>query len=324
MKAFITGIAGFAGAHLAEHLLDSGDGVCGATLSGAWTNGAGSAALADRVTGLPLFAWDIGDPCPPQLVEKLTTFAPTVIYHLAAISKATACGVTEPTPLAQRINVQGTQHVLALAAQLPSRPRVVVVSSSYVYGPAVSQEQTFAESDPPHPSGGYGRTKLAAEECVAQALAEHNVDAVIARAFQHAGPRQDPQFMLAEWCQQFAADSAAPVVMHNSHTWIDLSDVRDVVRAYRVLAEHGECGEVYNVGSGVARTSGDIFAQLLQMADPGRLIEIRSTATKYTPIADLHKITSQLGWRPHIPLAQTLLETLEWFRERQRKECQGE
>jgi GDP-4-dehydro-6-deoxy-D-mannose reductase len=313
MKAFITGIAGFAGAHLAEHLLDSGDDVCGASLGGTWTNGAGPDALPAQVTALPIHTWDVGEPCPAELVDALTKFAPTVIFHLAAISKATSCGKTDPTPEALRINVQGTEHVLALAARLPSQPRVLLVSSSYVYGPAHEEGETFAESSPLVPTNGYGHTKLAAEERVAQAIAAHNIDAVIARAFQHSGPRQDKQFMLAEWCQQFATNSDAPVAMHNSHAWIDLSDVRDVVRAYRVLAERGACGEAYNVGSGVARTSGDIFTQLLQMADPSRLIEIRSTASKYGPIADLHKISSELGWHPRIPLAETLRDTLEWF-----------
>jgi GDP-4-dehydro-6-deoxy-D-mannose reductase len=314
MRAFITGIAGFAGAHLAEHLLDHGDDVCGASLHGNWTNGAGQAALPTCVTSLPIYAWDIGDSCPSELSQSLSNFAPEVIYHLAAISKATACGQSEPTPAAHRINVRGTEHVMKLAAALPSRPRVLLVSSSYVYGPAHQERETFAEYEPPQPANGYGRTKLAAEAVLMRAVAEKKVDAVIARAFQHAGPRQDAQFMLAEWCEQFAVAGSTPVIMHNSHSWIDLSDVRDVVRAYRVLAERGACGEIYNVGSGIARTSGEIFTQLLQIADPSRLIEIRSTAVKYGPIADLHKISSELGWHPQIPLVQTLHDTLNWFR----------
>src|SRR5690606_35431652 len=247
MKAFITGIAGFAGTHLAEHLLAEGDEVLGASLHGSW----GEPALVERlprelVERVPLVAWDITDPDLSAIAARLEAFAPDVIYHLAAVSKASDAD----SPEGARVNIVGTEHVLELARRL-GRPRVVFISSSYVYAQAATPDSPpVPETAPLVPRGGYAR-----RQAISEALVRHPVrdggDGLIVRAFQHAGPRQSPRFMLAEWCQQFAS-GASPVEIYNSEAWIDLSDVRDVVRAYRLLAERGAPGEAYNVGSGTA------------------------------------------------------------------------
>ncbi|HTN76250.1 MAG TPA: NAD(P)-dependent oxidoreductase [Pirellulaceae bacterium] len=309
MKAFITGIAGFAGTHLTEHLLAAGDEVSGASLSGKWPPGPEIPAdVRDRVS---LIAWDIAADTLP--LDALTRFAPDAIYHLAAISKAADCGQHEPTQVAIDTNVGGTEQVLKLAQALPSQPKVVFISSSYVYGPT-NDLKPIAESSLVAPSGGYGRTKQMAEERV-QAFVQQGGNAVIARSFQHAGPRQLPRFMLAEWCEQFANSTSSPIVIQNRGSYIDLTDVRDVVRAYRLLALQGTAGEAYNVGSGVALRSGEIFDTLRQLVDPNRASDAKADVTKYSAIADIAKIERDLGWQPEISLEQTLRDTYDWFRE---------
>lgn len=312
MNAFITGIAGFAGVHLAEHLLTHGDVVSGSSLSGAWSAGP---EVPDPIRQqVPQVAWDISAPTTAAVERAVAELAPQVIYHLAAISKAEDCGREEPTPLATAVNIEGTRRVLELAARLPSRPRVVVLSSSYVYGPAHEPHQFVSETTPPQPIGGYAQSKLASEAIAQTLVAQGVVDAVIVRAFQHAGPRQEPRFMLAEWCAQFADRQRAPIKVRSWNSYIDLSDVRDVVRAYRLLAVHGKAGEIYNVGSGRGERSGAIFAELRAQFDPQRAYETdRQAPPRFTPVADIAKIGAATGWKPEISLAETMRDTYAWF-----------
>ncbi len=296
MKAFITGIAGFAGTHLTEHLRACGDEVLGSTQQGA----AGTVR------------WEIPQSLSSEALVRVQQFAPDVIYHLAAMSKAEDCGKESATPQATAVNFVGTERVLQLATTLPSQPRVVFVSSSYVY-PAVDSLVPLPETTPAAPTNGYGHSKLAAEDLLRTYVQERGLRGVIARAFQHTGPRQLPRFMLPEWCAQFVGGTS-PVTMHNSEAWIDLADVRDVVRAYRLLATQGVPGEAYNVGSGQAQRSGDIFLALRAIADPTRPFQVTKQQLKRGPIADISKIAAATNWRPQIPLDQTIRDTLASLR----------
>ncbi len=121
--------------------------------------------------------------------------------------------------------------------------------------------------------------------------------------------------MLPQWAQQFACGTE-PVKVHTCDAHVDLTDVRDVVRAYRLLAEHGLSGKAYNVGSGRSRRTGDILEMLRRMADPSRtLIETRP-GLKQDPIADVTRLARDTGWRATIPLEQTIADTLAWWRRR--------
>ena len=133
-------------------------------------------------------------------------------------------------------------------------------------------------------------------------------------AFQHTGPRQNDRMMLSQWCRQFA-DGTDPVEVQTHSATIDVSDVRDVVRAYRRLAEAGGPGEVYNVGSGVPRVSGEVFELLRRLADPRRAVRETQTGAKHDPVADTRKLCAATGWRPEIPLERTVADTLAWWRD---------
>lgn len=313
-RALITGVSGFVGGYLAGHLLDCGDTVLGVSPDGQWMT-----SSPDAVRGrLEVLPWDLAadEGLRPEVRRAIERFRPQVVYHLAAISVPEDCGPEEPTALAWTINVEGTLRVLDVAASLRPTPRVLYVSSSYVYGPVAPQAPRVDESAPLAPKRGYGRTKLAAEEAVRRAVAAQRIDAVIVRAFQHTGPGQSQRMMLPEWASQFASGGRAPVRVHTLNAWIDLCDVRDVVRAYRLVADQGERGGVYNVGSGVARRSGDIFEHLRQLADPGRpVVELRP-GFKHDPIADITRLQRLTGWRPSIPLEQTVRDTFFWWRDR--------
>ena len=312
MKAFITGITGFAGGFLAEHLLTSGDEVLGCSRRGQWPDW----ASADLRSQVAVLTWDVGQAEPDdQIRAGVAEFSPDCIYHLAALSVPSDCGTIDPTEQAIAVNVRGTERVLKLAAGLPRQPRVVFISTSHVYAEEPTQRHRIDERAPTGPQRAYGKTKLLAEDAVRRAIAS-GLDAVIVRAFQHTGPRQEPRLMLPEWAIQAVRPVDEPIRVKHLNTWIDLTDVRDVVRAYWLLAERGERGSVYNVGSGVPVRTGDVLRLLLELSSPSReVVELQPGPEKFDPIADTRRLQTATGWRPQIRLESTVRDTLAYWRE---------
>lgn len=269
-----------------------------------------------------LVEWDVGDPPSAACRRRIEEFAPDVIFHLAAISIPRDCGDTEPTPLAQRINIDAVGHVLDIAAALPRPPRVVFMSSSHVYAAVATDAPAVAETNPIAPRNAYGKTKWAAEELCRRAASEAPSagkpapNVVIVRSFTMSGPGQDGRLMLAEWADQFVADGAEPIRVVTLDAVIDFLDVRDGVRALRAIALRGAAGGVYNLGSGVPRTSGEIFRLLQQQTgDPRPVIESRP-GRRSDPIADVSRLRAAVGWSPQIPPEQTVADLLEDRRRR--------
>jgi GDP-4-dehydro-6-deoxy-D-mannose reductase len=190
----------------------------------------------------------------------------------------------------------------------------MVISTSHVYAPT-ADNRPLGEDAPLGPTRAYGITKLAAEQ-EATAAARAGTDVVIARAFQHTGPRQAPRMMLPEWSKQFADPNRPTVKVLRLNAFIDLCDVRDVVRAYRLLVAHGQSGGVYNVGSGRQLRSGDVLVELVRLADPARRIEELDPSPKQDPIADIGRLIAATGWRPEIAWQQTVADTYAYWREK--------
>jgi GDP-4-dehydro-6-deoxy-D-mannose reductase len=312
MRAFITGITGFAGGFLAEHLLTSCDELLGCSKRGGWPEWA-SEDLPKRINVLK---WDVGQrKVNTQIRDEVAAFSPDCIYHLAALSVPSDCGTTEPTQWAIEVNVRGTQRVIDLALSLPKPPRVIFVSTSHIYAKASAENRLFDEAAPTGPQRAYGKTKLLAEEAVHKAAAKNGLDTVIVRAFQHTGPRQEPRLMLPEWAIQVSQPSNEPIRVKHLSTWVDLTDVRDVVRAYRLLAEVGQPGNIYNVGSGVPVRTGDILDLLLRLSGSSReVVEMQPGPEKFDPIADASRLQAATGWRPEIKLESTVRDTLDYWR----------
>lgn len=325
-RALITGISGFVGGFLAEHLLEAGDEVLGASPDGRWMDSS-PASLASRVEVLP---WDLADEAgPPDTTgRRIARFRPDVIYHLAALSIPADCGRDHPTEAAVTVNVGGTARVIALVDSLcdsqKAAPRLLLASSSHVYRPVSCDSPRVDETAPLGPLRGYGQTKLEAERLLQTAARQGRFEAIVARAFQHTGPRQSPRMMLPQWARQLAAcekepadgrpADGRPIEVYTLDAMIDLSDVRDVVRAYRLLARQGHNGRVYNVGSGIARRSGDLLDLLMQIGGSRRpVVELRP-GSKQDPIADVSRLQSETAWRPEIPIGETLEQTLQYWR----------
>jgi len=332
-RALVTGASGFVGGYLIEYLQASGDTLMACDLD---VVGRPPPALLDEpavapkntpdptqrgaTAGLPSSVqwvrWNLAEPTglDPDSRDRIEQFRPEVVYHLAAMSIPADCGAEEPTHEAVGVNVEGTRRVLDLAASISSRPRVLLVSTSHVYAPVIPEAPIVSEDSPVHPVGGYVKTKLAAEQVALEFAQQKGLDVVVIRAFQHTGPRQNPRMMLPEWARQFAESSGKPVKVHTLDAHIDLTDVRDVVRAYRLLVERGDSGRVYNVGSGVDRRSGDLFELLRAMAGPGRPVVELHPGRKQDPIADIARLAECTGWRPEIPIEKTISDTWACWR----------
>lgn len=310
MRALITGITGCIGSHLAEHLLACGDEVLGVVRSEA-----SARRLPASLSDVPLITWDMlrkelpGD----QQRRQLQEFAPDWVFHLAAISVARLCGDREPTQLAWQTNVVGTQQVIRLVRESCPSARLLLASSGTVYAPEVGC--LVDERAPVQAQTAYAATKLAAEAEMTRHVREGWLDGIIVRSFQHAGPRQPPELMLSEWARQFLDPGKASVSVHSRDIWLDLSDVRDACRAYRLIAQHGQTGEVYNVGAGSRQRTGDILAVMAKLAGNNKPIVERYPGRRCSPIADTRRLRCLTGWYPAVPVEQTVADSLAWWRE---------
>lgn len=275
-------------------------------------------ALVDKIFFIP---WDlhVSSSLPTEVFAAVRSFRPTAIFHLAAISVPEKCGKDEPTPQAWQVNVEGTRQVLELAARLSPVPTVLVVSSSHVYGDVSADRPVVDEESPVAPRTAYGKTKKAAEDLALRASRE-GLPVVVVRAFHHSGPRQRPPMLLPQWASQFADPSTKEVLVYSLDVWLDLSDVRDVVRAYKLLALSGQKG-VFNVGSGKAVSTREIFEGLKTVS--GRSLPVREIrpGKRHEPVANIARIQRETGWQPEIPLHRTLADTLAWWQGRLRSAC---
>jgi GDP-4-dehydro-6-deoxy-D-mannose reductase len=290
VKTVITGGTGFAGSHLADLCQAEGDEV----------------VLLSRSEGV-----DLRDPDATR--QAIADAEPEVVYHLAAqahVGRAWA----DPSGTLQDNLVLATSVLEAVRAAAADAT-VVAVSSGEVYGPPQSLPVT--EEAPLRPQNPYAVSK-AATDLLARFYADaHGLHVVIPRAFNHAGPRQDPAYAIASFARQVALGTV--VVTGNPQTRRDYTDVRDVARAYRMLALHGEPGETYNVCSGRTASAAELVAQLAAIAGKEIDHQVGDHLLRAHEVMEIRgssdKLREATGWEPQIPLEQTLQDTLEYWRE---------
>ncbi len=309
MKVFITGITGFAGSHIAEHFLDVGDEVSGSSCNGTWRPN-----TPDRlIQQVSLSSWDIRLDCPSAFERSLREFAPDCIVHMAGLSIPADCGRVDPNEEAQMVNSSGTDAVLQLATKINPKMRFILASSCLVYSSIEPHSPKVDEDHPLGPVNGYAKTKLEAERVVKEATVAGKIDGVIARMFQHAGPRQSSRLMLSEWAQQFAT-TTNPVTVRSLQTSLDIIDVRDAAAAFRALATQGRTGSCYNIGSGNQHTGEVLFRLLNEAADGYRDCIETAPATYINPIADIGRLHRHTGWSPKISIEKTVGDILEFWK----------
>ena len=318
VRALITGVAGFASGHLAEHLRS-------ATPWEVWGNVIGPHDIRLVVPGVQAVVADLRD---PKAAHDLVARArPDFVFHLAAQAFVPQSWAdpwdTYETNLRSQINL-----FEAILAHRPSA-RVLVVGSNEEYGLVTSAHLPLREDSPLRPDSPYGVSKIAQDFIGLQYALSRELAAVRVRPFNHIGPRQSQKFVASAFAQQIAAVEAGlqpPVVkVGNLAAQRDFTDVRDMVRAYRLAVELGEVGEVYNIGTGTPRSIHHLLDVLLGFSaasirvevDPERL-NMRPTDN---PIAycDASKFAARTGWAPTIPFEQTLRDVLDDWRKRIRE-----
>jgi GDP-4-dehydro-6-deoxy-D-mannose reductase len=318
VRALVTGVSGFVGGHLCEHLAAAGDLVVGISASGRWP-----AVLAHLNRSVRIERCDLTDVDESDLAGLLSRKQPEMIYHLAAQSNPHA-SLSDPRGT-WALNLGGTLNLLEAvkAAALEPRPRVILVSSGVCYGNPAPEYLPVREDCPLRPNNPYAASKAAADLLGIQHHLAHDTDVVMVRPFNHAGPRQSPTYVLAALALQVAeveAGRKACVEVGNLEVVRDFTDVRDVVRGYRLLAQHGKSGEIYNLGTGRGTKLADALDHLITLAR--RPVEVQIDPARVRPVdqpllvADASKLRTTTGWVPAHTIEETLSDMLENDRDR--------
>jgi GDP-4-dehydro-6-deoxy-D-mannose reductase len=249
---------------------------------------------------------------------------PQWVFHLAALSSPAASWDDPAGTIATNAGLEA--NLLAALVKLDPMPRVVVVGSGDEYGRPPGRARRLDEATPLRPLTPYGVSKVTQDLLALQYHLSHDLPAIRMRPFNHAGPRQSPQFAIASFAQQIArielGKQPPTLRVGNLEARRDFTDVRDIARAYLLAAEKGKSGEVYNVGSGTAPRLREVVALLLKMTranitlevDPGR----KRAAEADIYVCDARRFQRLTGWRPQIRLERTLRDTLDYWRRQER------
>jgi GDP-4-dehydro-6-deoxy-D-mannose reductase len=246
--------------------------------------------------------------------EAIGATRPDVVYHLAALSSVGRSWDDPAAVLAD--NADMALSVLEGIRHEAPRARVVLVSSGEVYG--APAEVPVRESAPLRPQNPYAVSKATVDLLGGLYADAHGLAVVIARAFNHAGPGQGDTFALSSFARQIA-EGADVIRTGRLTTRRDFTDVRDVVRAYRMLAEDGVPGEAYNVCSGRSVAISELVGYLAEAAEREITHGEDPARVRAHEVADLYgspeKLRAATGWEPGIPIARTAADALAWWAE---------
>jgi GDP-4-dehydro-6-deoxy-D-mannose reductase len=314
VRALITGIGGFVGRHLCQHLEEQGDAVCGV----------GRPADSHDMASGRVFGADLSD---RAAVDRIVREAqPEAVYHLAAQSSP-AESLNDPwATIGNNLLAQINLFEALLAADL--RPRVLVIGSSDEYGRVEPQDVPTNESVALRPLTPYAVSKVGQDMMGFQYFAQHGLPVVRVRPFNHTGPGHDSRFVipgLARQLAQIEAKEHEPILrVGNLNVERDFTDARDMVCAYRLALVEGVPGDVYNLGRGRSVRIGDMVDELIAMCHVPVQTRVDPALLRPTDIArqeaDTRKFTALTGWQPLIPWHTTLADTLDYWRSRVAKE----
>lgn len=313
MRVLITGIGGFVGRHLAAHLAQTrpDDALHGVVLS----------APQNPVAGEPvLHTLDLRDE--QAVLAMLERVRPDAVYHLAAWAEVGASFDRPWTTIEN--NVRSQANLLTGCIHLGLRPRMLVVTSGEIYGGCGEDGLPSREDAPLRPANPYSVSKVTQDMLAFQYYLSHQLPIVRARPFNHIGPGQNTGFVAPDFATQIARIEAGQqepkMQVGDLSAERDMTDVRDIVRAYALLMERGTSGEVYNVASGTNVPVQAILDTLLALS-PASIEVVRDPArTRLSGVrrsmGDNTRLKAATGWQPVIPLQETLRDLLEECRVR--------
>lgn len=345
MRILITGVTGMTGSHLAEYLLAmEGVEVFGTyrwrsrmdnleeLRSAGRVNILGDSTIAsaknldsipsDRIpaASLSLIEGDMTDPF--SMKHMIAAVKPDRIFHLAAQSYVPGSW-DAPAETLHR-NILGQVYLLEAVREAKLDPVIHIAGSSEEYGYVLPEELPVKETNPLRPLSPYGVSKVAQEMLGYQYFMSYGLKTIVTRGFNHEGPRRGEVFVTSSVAKQIAEieKGLKPPILYigNLSSKRDWSDVRDFVRAYWLATEKCVPGEVYNIGSEVAREVREMIDMLLSMTDAN--IEVRVDTARLRPsdvkvlVADATKFKKATGWEPQIPFEKTLRDLLDYWRAR--------
>jgi GDP-4-dehydro-6-deoxy-D-mannose reductase len=302
MKALITGIDGFVGPYLEKFLISNDIRTFGTFLQ-------------SNIQKENHFQMDITNK--EEVFNIIKKISPDLIFHLAGFSSVSRS--FEQPDLCRKINVEGTRNILDAVVKLKLNTKIIVVSSSEVYGTPLSTP--MKENHPLNPSSPYGRSRVEQESVCADYVKKYNIFIVVSRSFNHTGPGQQPFFVVPGFAKQIVdieKGKQQNIKVGNLEAVRDFTDVRDVVRAYYLLATKGRKGEVYNVCSGNGYLISWILKTLLGLSKVKIAVEKDPEKLRPSDIpvlqGDNSKLTEETGWKPEIDFKKTLKDVLDYFR----------
>ena len=293
MRAYVTGASGFVGRWLTEHLRAEGDDVVSPEV---------------EITDAAALAAAVADA------------RPDAVYHLAAVANVGDSWADPHHTFS--VNATGTLNLLEAARAVTPAPVVLLVCSAEVYGRVAPSDLPLDEDAPLRPVSPYAASKVAAEYLGVQAHLAYGLPVIRARAFNHIGPGQAPTFVVSSLARQIAAvamHGGGVVEVGNLSPRRDFTDVRDVVRAYRLLVEHGRPGDAYNVCSGEDVAVSQLAERLIVLA--GVDVELRVVPERIRDIdvpvlrGDPRRLVDATGWRRERSLDATLADVLRGWQE---------
>lgn len=318
MRVLVTGIDGFVGSHAAEYLL----GVQGAEVHGTILSSEYAPSIAHIASRLLLHVADITD---SRRVQQLfDEIRPDRVIHLAAQAFVPAA-VKDPAQTFHT-NILGGISILESARNLTAHRHpcsILIVSSGEVYGRVPAERQPITEDFPLAPNNPYATSKAGIDLIAREYRRTFGVDVVVARPFNHAGPRQSPQFVCSDFARHFAlvaAGKADPVIRAgNLDARRDFTDVRDVVRAYWSLFERRGEEDLFNVCSGKAYRIKEVIALFSEIT--GITVDLAINPERVRPydnplvVGSYDRLKAATGWSPEIPFRRTLQDVFSYWQQ---------
>lgn len=312
MRVLLTGIAGFAGSYLAELLVREPD----IEVHGVVHRS--DRRIAHLAGQLHLHRGDLRNAL--WVSEVVEAVRPEYTLHLAAWSDVG--GSWQQPWTTYELNIQCQLNLLEALRRWQPACRTLIVSSNEIYGLVDAADLPIDEATPFRPNSPYGVSKLTQDMMALQYFNSHRLPTIRARSFNHLGPGQADEFAASAFARQIAEIELGlrePVVrVGNLSAERDFTDVRDVVRAYWLLAQRGEAGLCYNIGSGAPRAIRELLDTLLELSPAPIRVELDPARLRPSDVprtyCDNRRLVQVTGWQPVIDLRTTLHDLLEGWR----------
>ncbi len=304
-KAFITGINGFTGSHMAELLINNG-----LIVGGLVKNDDNLINISHIQSKIRKFTYDLSSPVPESLIRIFAVFSPDYVFHFA--SPILRDQKIDPINLSENLKVDfyGTLNLLRIISRQSKKLKVLITGTNAVYQP--NSGRPLQEADRVNPLTSYGLSKFIQETSSLAFCRKNNLPLIVTRTFHLLGPRQKPTFVVSDFAKQIAAIEMGlkkPILnIGNAMVSRDFTDVRDAVRAYWLLMTQGKVFDVYNICSQKTKSIKEIINFYLSRTKVKIKINQQQIRTRKDEpdriLGNNHKI-KKLGWQPEIFFKQS-------------------